>query len=108
MRTALASAFALLVAVAAALPAAAQVKMGDGNRVTQTGRINGAQIATAVGPMATAINGNASIISGKGGVTMGDGNRVTQDGRINGAQIATAVGPMATAINGNASIISGR
>jgi hypothetical protein len=82
------------------------VRMGDNNRFTADGQLNGAQIATGIGLNANAQNGIASMMSGRG-VGLGDNNTVTLSGRVNGAQIATAIGLGANAQNGVGSIMGG-
>ena len=66
-RLALAAAALLAAAGLAAQPAAAQegVRLGNNNRITQQGTVNGAQTALALGMGATAQNGVASIMSGR-------------------------------------------
>ncbi len=82
------------------------VRMGDNNRVTADGRLNGVQIATSIGLGANAQNGIGSLMSGRG-VRLGDNNNVTLNGRVNGAQIATAIGLGSNAQNGVGSIMGG-
>lgn len=106
------SLFAVAVAIGAVVgltqPAHANdgMRMGDNNRFTLDGTVNGAQTATAIGLEANAQNGVASIMSGSA-AQFGNNNTVTLTGKMNGAQTATAIGLGANAQNGVASIMSG-
>lgn len=101
------AAFALSVTVGGVHAARAdEMRIGDNNRITEVGTVNGAQTATAIGLNANAQNGVASIMAG-GGLTIGNSNSITQIGTLNGAQTATAIGLGANAQNGIASIMSG-
>lgn len=98
----------LLAGAAYTSPAFANdgVRMGDNNRVTVQGDMNGGQGAYASGVNANAQNSVGSILSGRG-VRMGDNNTISATGRMNGLQAAAAVGVNSNAQNSVGSIVSG-
>lgn len=82
------------------------LRIGNHNRITQTADMRGNQTAFALGPFATAQNGNGSMMSA-GGLGIGNHNTIDQHATMRGNQTAFALGPFATAQNGNGSIMSG-